>query len=32
MKKREQIYTFLIDFTKEKGYQPTVREIAHAVN
>ncbi|MGU8301086.1 LexA family protein [Clostridium perfringens] len=31
MKKREQIYTFLIDFTKEKGYQPTVREIAHAV-
>ena len=32
MKKREQIYTFLIDFIKEKGYQPTVREIAHAVN
>ncbi|MGU8584273.1 LexA family protein, partial [Clostridium perfringens] len=31
MKKREQIYTFLIDFIKEKGYQPTVREIAHAV-
>ena len=32
MKKREEIYTFLIDFIKEKGYQPTVREIAHAVN
>lgn len=32
MKKREQIYTFLIDFIKEKGYQPAVREIAHAVN
>ncbi|MCX0383797.1 LexA family protein, partial [Clostridium perfringens] len=32
MKKRKQIYTFLIDFIKEKGYQPTVREIAHAVN
>ena len=32
MKKREQIYTFLIDFIKEKGYQPTVREIDHAVN
>lgn len=32
MKKREQIYTFLIDFIKEKGYQPTVREITHAVN
>ncbi|XZM80644.1 transcriptional regulator (plasmid) [Clostridium perfringens] len=31
MKKREQIYTFLIDFIKEKGSQPTVREIAHAV-
>ncbi|MHC9416886.1 LexA family protein, partial [Clostridium perfringens] len=32
MKKREQIYTFLIDFIKEKGYQATVRLIAHAVN
>ncbi|EGT0000689.1 transcriptional regulator [Clostridium perfringens] len=32
MKKREEIYKFLIDFIKEKGYQPTVREIAHAVN
>ncbi|MCJ8343741.1 MAG: hypothetical protein MJH09_12995, partial [Cetobacterium sp.] len=32
MKKREQIYEFLISFIKEKGYQPTVREIAHAVN
>ncbi|MGU8479037.1 LexA family protein [Clostridium perfringens] len=32
MKKREQIYKFLIDFIKDKGYQPTVREIAHAVN
>lgn len=32
MKKREQIYTFLIDFIKDKGYQPTFREIAHAVN
>ena len=31
-KKREQIYKFLIDFIKEKGYQPTVREIANAVN
>ncbi|WP_283717267.1 transcriptional regulator [Clostridium perfringens] len=31
MKKREQIYKFLINFIKEKGYQPTVREIAHAV-
>ncbi|AMN30666.1 SOS-response repressor and protease LexA (plasmid) [Clostridium perfringens] len=26
------MYTFLTDFIKEKGYQPTVREIAHAVN
>ncbi len=32
MKKREQIYKFLIDFIKEKWYQPTVREFAHAVN
>ena len=32
MKKREEIYTFLINFIKENGYQPTVREIAHAVN
>ncbi|MGU8435672.1 LexA family protein [Clostridium perfringens] len=32
MKKREQIYKILIDFIKEKGYQPTVREIANAVN
>lgn len=31
MKKREQIYTFLINFTKEKVYQPIIREIAHAV-
>lgn len=32
MKKREQIYTFLIDFIKVNGYQPTVKEIALAVN
>ena len=32
MKKREEIYTFLINFIKENGYQPTVREIAYAVN
>ncbi|MGU8365225.1 LexA family protein [Clostridium perfringens] len=32
MGKKEEIYTFLINFIKEKGYQPTIREIAHAVN
>ncbi len=32
MVKKEEIFTFLINFIKEKGYQPTIREIAHAVN
>ncbi|HGD0581805.1 TPA: transcriptional regulator, partial [Clostridium perfringens] len=32
MGKKEEIYTFSINFIKEKGYQPTIREIAHAVN
>jgi repressor LexA len=30
--KREEIYFFIIDYIKEHGYAPTIREIGEAVN
>ncbi len=30
--KQTQIYNFLIEFTKSKGYPPSVREICQAVS
>ena len=30
--KQQQIYDFILSFSDEHGYPPSVREIAHAVN